>query len=374
LLAAILAWTTLPLWRAKPITAEGEASAGKDPAPINKVERRWSTVLVALAVPALAVGMYAKLSNWNWDAATARAADQLNVEEMLRSLEKKLEANPDNAAGWIMLGRSYVQLERFARGVDAYQHAYDLTKGDNIEAITGLGEALALMEPATLGGRAGQLFDEALAKDPRDARALWYGGMAALQNGQMKVGRDRFALLLEAENIPPDMRTMLQSQVEELNGQLGEAGNVVGNAGGSGPSAPATQPPSPPAATQAEPAAGAQQQRSVKVSIKLAPNLKQQVTGPLRLFVLARDPAGGGPPLAVQRHSSDQLPMMVTLTEADAMIPARTIASVQRVTIVARLSRTGAPQAQSGDFFGEATHEFGKNTETVQITIDQRVP
>jgi cytochrome c-type biogenesis protein CcmH len=391
MLAVILAWTTLPLWRAQPVTTEGNAPAGKvkgkgkgkesaakdqDQAPTSKVERRWSTVVVALAVPALAVGMYGKLSNWDWDAASARSTDQVNVEEMLRSLEQKLEANPDNAQGWLMLGRSYMQLRRYARGVDAYQHAYDLTKGENIEAITGLGEALIMVEPAALAGRAGQLFDDALAKDPRDTRALWFGGMAALQTGQLRVSRDRFVLLLEVENLPEDMRTMLQGQVAELNGQLGEAGNVVpnaGTAGGSGPSVASAEPANPPAVPQAEPAAGGQQ-RTIKVSIKLAPNLKQQVTAPLRMFVLARDPSAPGPPLAVQRHSSDQLPMTVTLSESDAMTPARTLASAQRVTIVARLSVSGMPQQQSGDFFGEATYEFGKNTGTVQITIDQRVP
>jgi cytochrome c-type biogenesis protein CcmH len=329
------------------------------------------------------VAMYGKLSNWDWDAATARATDQLNVEEMVRSLEKKLEANPDNLSGWLMLGRSYVQLNRFARGVDAYQHAYDLSKGENIEAVTGLGEALVMMEPTTLAGRAGKLFDEALLKDPRDTRALWYGGMAALQTGQLRVSRDRFVMLLEAENIPEGMRNMLQSQVEDLNGQLGEAGNVVPNAGnagnaatagGSGPAVASAEPASPPAVAQAEPAAGGQTRRAIKVAIKLAPSLKSQVTAPLRMFVLARDPSAPGPPLAVQRHSSEQLPMTVTLTESDAMTPARTLAGAQRVTIVARLSVSGMPQQQSGDFFGEATYEFGKNTGTVQITIDQRVP
>ena len=42
--------------------------------------------------------------------------------------------------------------------------------------------------------------------------------------------------------------------------------------------------------------------------------------GPLPLFILARDPAAGGPPLAVQRHSSSDLPLTVELSERDAMI------------------------------------------------------
>lgn len=366
-LAVVLAWITLPLWRAKAVAAEGEVAPAKR-------ERRLSTALVALLVPALAVGMYAKLSNWDWDAANASVSEKMNVEEMLSQLEKKLESNPKNVDGWLMLGRSYTQLGRFGRAADAYQQAYDLTKGENVQAITGLGEALALTDEASLGGRAGQLFDEALRKDPNDAKALWYGGMAALQTGRLRDGRDRLQLLLQAENIPEEMRGMLQTKVEELNGELGEAGNVVPPSASAAAAAEAPSAPPPAASPKAEPAASAAGQRVVKVSIKLAPDIQKQLGEAVPLFVLARDPAAGGPPLAVQRHSSTQLPLTISLTEGDAMIPTRTIASVPRVQIVARLSRSGAPQARSGDFFGEATYEFGKNTGTVQITIDQRVP
>ena len=96
------------------------------------------------------------------------------------------------------------------------------------------------------------------------------------------------------------------------------------------------------------------------------------------LFILARDPAAGGPPLAVQRHSSSDLPLTVELSERDAMIAARTIASVPRVQVVARLSRSGTPQAQSGDYYGEAEYDFSKNPgaggNTLNITIDRAVP
>ena len=96
------------------------------------------------------------------------------------------------------------------------------------------------------------------------------------------------------------------------------------------------------------------------------------------LFILARDPSAGGPPLAVQRHSSADLPLTVELSERDAMIAARTIASVPRVQVVARLSRSGTPQAQSGDYYGEAEYDFSKNSgaggSTLNITIDRTVP
>jgi cytochrome c-type biogenesis protein CcmH len=92
------------------------------------------------------------------------------------------------------------------------------------------------------------------------------------------------------------------------------------------------------------------------------------------LFILARDPDAGGPPLAVQRHSSSEAPLTIELSERDAMMPTRTIASVPKVQVVARLSRSGTPQAQSGDFFGEASYEFANGAGTLNIIVDRTVP
>lgn len=92
------------------------------------------------------------------------------------------------------------------------------------------------------------------------------------------------------------------------------------------------------------------------------------------LFILARDPGAGGPPLAVQRHSSTDLPLNIELSERDAMIPTRSIAGVPKVVVVARLSRSGAPQAQSGDLYGEAEYEFGTSSGPLTIMIDRSVP
>jgi cytochrome c-type biogenesis protein CcmH len=352
MLAAALVWLTLPLLRPKaPVDAAS-----------TRTERRTASIVVAISLSAVAVAMYVGLSNWNWKAVETETAKNASVEDMLKSLEAKLAANPKDVDGWLLLGRSYTALSRFGRAADAYQQAYDLTRGENVDAIIGLGEALALTDEASLSGRAGQLFDAALQKAPNHPKALWYGSMAALQANNLKLGRDRLQLML-AQNPPEQIRGVIERQVQDLNAQLGE-----GPAAATTP--PGMQPPAPNAAT----AAPSGQSRSIKVAVKIAPDIQKQLSGALPLFVLARDPQAGGPPLAVQRHSSAEAPLNLELSERDAMIATRTIASVPRVKVVARLSKTGAPQAQSGDFYGEADYEFAKDTGTLQITIDRSVP
>lgn len=340
MVAAALLWLIVPLLRAK--HTEGE--------PVRKGERRISAVAVAIAVPVLAAGMYAGLSNWDWDTVAADTARSAQLDDLLRQLEARLAANPEDAKGWILLGQANLSMQRMPRAIEAYQRAYDLSRGENVDAIIGLGESLAMADEKALSGRAGQLFDEALTRAPNHPKALWYGSMAALQSGNLHKGRDRLQLLL-AQGPPQELRSMLERQVQDLNQQIAEAekGGVTSEG-------------SPPATA-----------RSIRVAVTLSPAIQQTLREPRTLFVLARDPAGG-PPLAAKRMSSSALPLTVELTERDAMIPTRTLASAQRVEVVARLSKSGTPQAQSGDYFGQTDYEFGKDTGTVNILIDQTVP
>jgi cytochrome c-type biogenesis protein CcmH len=350
MIAAALLWILLPLWRTKAAGAED-----------FRTERRASAIVIAVFVPALAAGLYMTLSKWNWNQVAAEVAQGQQMDELLEQLRAKLDKNPSNVEGWLLLGKSYVKLERNALAVDAFQHAYDQSKGENLEAILGLAEALAMTDEASLQGRAGRLLETALAKAPNDPRALWYGGIAALQAGDLRLGRDRFQQLL-ALNPPAEARSVIERQIQDLNQQLGEAGQgaPAAGAGAEGAVAPAAH-------------------RSIKVAVSIAPQIRDQLKGgPLPLFVLARDPSAAGPPLAVQRHSSSDLPLTIELSERDAMIAARTIATVPRVQIVARLSRSGTPQAQSGDFYGQADYDFSKNAAagaaTLNIIIDRAVP
>ena len=65
----------------------------------------------------------------------------VDVGAMVMRLRDKLEANPDNPQGWLLLGRSYMNLERYDEAVDAYKKAIILIP-DNIEAQQALNNAL----------------------------------------------------------------------------------------------------------------------------------------------------------------------------------------------------------------------------------------
>lgn len=370
MLAAAALWLLVPLWRPRPAMTTGasaSAPAGTPPAR----ERLIAGIAVGL-LPILAILMYVSLSQWDWRGVEEAAQHTAEMDDLLRQLEQKLAQNPSDIEGWLLLGRSNTGMGRYSRAVDAYERAYELSQGRNVEALVGLGEALVLSDETTLTTRARALFEEALRKAPDHPKALWYGSIAALQADELRLGRDRLQRLL-AQNPPDELRGVIERQIQDLDQQLaGQAEAAARDVAASGTAAQGSI-----GSTTANLSVESDMaaQRRVRVTVTLAAALREQLKEPLPLFILARDPSGG-PPLAAQRHSSADLPLTIELSERDAMVPTHTIAQRSEIQVVARVSRHGSPQAQSGDLYGEADYTFGTRSDdsVLNITIDRIVP
>jgi cytochrome c-type biogenesis protein CcmH len=269
-----------------------------------------------------------------------------DVEEMVSSLASRLQENPNDLAGWKMLGRSYFNLRNFPGAIAAFERAVELEEGGDGQTLTDLGEAILYSDGATIVGRAGDLFENALALSPNNPKALFYGGMAAIQRGDKELGANRWEALL-ATSPPPNVQDILRQQIAELRGEI------------PGPAPVATAPPPADAGVDVQISLGEE---------ALAANLTDTT-----VFVIARDPAQPSPPIAAVRRRLSELPTVVSIGDADAMIPGRVPSGFARLEIIARVSLAGQPIAASGDWFGDAIIETA-DSNSVQITINQKVP
>jgi cytochrome c-type biogenesis protein CcmH len=293
---------------------------------------------------------------------------------MVSNLARRLESNPNDLEGWLMLGRSYSVLEQYELAERAYQRADRLAGGKSAEALVGMAEALTLLDEKELDGRAGQYLEKALELDPKSGKAQFYGAAAALRRGDLKLARQRFTNLL-ALDPPENIKPILQQQIAAIDQKLGVApasGATPGQGGASPPLANANAGAgSPSSGSDASPAAG-KPAPPVRVKVTLSAKLSGEVPSSAPLFVLVRDPRQAGPPLAVKRLTS-QFPQTVELTTADSMLPGHTYAAGQLVEVVARVSRSGSPIGASGDPFGLAAHRVGEGG-IVDIVIDHVTP
>jgi cytochrome c-type biogenesis protein CcmH len=309
----------------------------------------WTALAAAGLLVIGSAALYVTWSNWPWRAAPVADTPQ----SMVARLARRLEHDPTDLNGWLMLGRSYTALQEYPLAVRAFGRAVQLSDGKNAEALSGQAEALALSDESELDGRAGRLFEQALALEPDSAKALFFGAAVAARRGDLPLARQRFAKLLSL-NPPQPIRPMIEQQIAAIDEKLSATPT----------SAAALQQGRPAAAD----AAGAP---TVRVNVTVSPSLAS-AAGAAPLFVFVRDPAQGGPPLAVKRLDS-HFPQSVALSPADSMVPGRAFAAGQSVQVVARIARSGSPIATSGDPFGEVTYRVGQDG-LVSLVIDRLTP
>jgi len=312
-----------------------------------------------------AAALYASWSNWSWPAADPAAAQ--TPAEMVSKLARRLESEPGDVQGWLMMGRSYAALGQFPLAARAYQRADRLEGGRSVEALTGWAEALALGNEQELAGRAGRLFEKALEIEPTSPKALFFGAVAAQRRGELPLAMSRFETLL-AGSPADNVRPLIEQQVAALKAAIAgvPVAAVATPPAGAAPAANVAQG----AAAGASPVAtGAVE---VRVRIRAAPALAAQIPAGAPLFVFVRIPGQPGPPVAVKRLQAS-LPQLVELTPADAMMGGSGFAAGDQVEVTARIALGGQPTASAGDPFGRLGYEVGRDGEK-ELVIDRLTP
>ncbi len=330
LVACALALVVLPLFRKR----EGRQNAPS------------AAIVTAVTLPVVAYMFYVTVSNFDWSAPQRQAAAQAapaeqgtSLPEAVRSLEARLVESPEDIGGWLLLGRSYMQLQRLPDARRAFSTAYQLEPSN--DAKLSLAEIDIIQDRANLGGQAGLAVEQVLAEEPDNQKALFYGGMAAMLRGDNELVVTRWQKLLDMS--PPDqIRGILEQQLAQL-----------------GAAAPVQEP--------IEPVGN-----GIAVSVSIADELRDQIGANAVLFLLARQPNMPGPPIAAVRASARELPTSLRISDDNAMVAGRTITGLQSVELVARVSNGGGPIAASGDLFGEVIWSASDDS-SVDIVIDQIV-
>lgn len=332
---AALAFVTVPLWRQRQVTG-GWSPLG--------------SVAAALLVPA-AVGLYLGIGTWDGQSSPGTANTALPpMTELVESLDARLQEQPDDPAGWYLLGQSYMTLSRYADARRAFREGMARDPAPGIDMKLAFAEAETLTDPQALMGEAGEIFEQALEIQPDNPTALWYGGLSAAATERPGVARQRWSRLLQLDP-PQAMRDVLEQHLDALGGIA----------------APVEDPP--PQLAQTEPAAGLE----IRLRITLGEGLDSAgaATSPgAALFIFARAPEGG-PPVAVIREAASSIPGEFSLSDANNMLPGRSLADFDALTIVARISASGQPTEQPGDVYGEVLYTPEEGGAIIDLALDR---
>jgi cytochrome c-type biogenesis protein CcmH len=174
------------------------AAGGSQPAPVSSTARPL-TLLIALLLPSLATIVYLSLGSPDQSglqgAVTETRGQLPPIGEATAQLAKRLEQQPDDLEGWLLLGRSYRSLERHAQAARAFGRALAIKGGDaNIHVE--YGQALVASADGMITAAAKAAFEQALKLEPGHPGARYYLGLNDLRDGRPQQAYDRWLALV----------------------------------------------------------------------------------------------------------------------------------------------------------------------------------
>ncbi|WP_166265255.1 c-type cytochrome biogenesis protein CcmI [Marinobacter caseinilyticus] len=328
--------------------------------------RRTSARVVALAglilIPVVSVTLYQQwgamddVEQWLAMQQVSEAGEgrKAQVAQLTDQLRARLTTNPDNPEGWAMLGRTYMNMERYPDAAWAFTQLAQQVA----EAPTQQATALGLAAQARFFESQGAMTDvvtqaivAARAINPDEVNSLGLLGIHAFEQKQFEDAIDYWERIAEVAPNHPQLPSIRQG-IEQAYQRLGRE-------------APASAP---------MVAAGVSD-LGVTVRVTLDDSLVDQVPAETTLFVFARRPGAKSVPLAVVRRTAADLPLQLRLSDEFSMAPSAKISDAEEVVITARLSPSGNAIPQPGDWQGATATPVAvtDGREPVPLRIDQQL-
>jgi cytochrome c-type biogenesis protein CcmH len=178
------------------------------PSSVNTTLRRAVAVIAFVGLPLIAVAFYLPLGSPRLpdfplsQRAQAPGASQ-PLDNLVAQVEAHLEKNPTDGRGWNVLAPVLARLGRFDDAVRAYRNSITYN-GDSASRRADLGEAIAATSGGVVTSEAKAEFERAVAMDAEDAKASYFLGLAAEQDGRLNEAASIWrAMLAKAPQAAP---------------------------------------------------------------------------------------------------------------------------------------------------------------------------
>lgn len=260
------------------------------------------------------------------EQATHRPTTPHSLEEAIVQLRAALARHPEQTEGWVLLGRSLYNQQKFAEARDAFARAVALRPDEPDVLVAAAQSRMLANDSGRPDPEAIHLLEHALVAQPDHQRARWLLGVMQRQAGEPATASATWEPLLSVV----DAKTR-PGLLEQINAARQEA---------------KLQPIQAPVTPATDAASG----KHIPVRVSLDPEFakRAELHGGSSVFVIAR--ATDTPmPVAVEKHTLRELPLTITLDDSDSPMPTRTLSSLDTVQVLARLSRSGNAMRQPDD-------------------------
>ena len=276
-----------------------------------------------------------------------------DLQTFALGLRTKLVDTPEDATGWMLLGRVSGAMNRVDSAIQAFEMSLKFDP-NNVGTLSSYAQALLMTGQEQQVLQAKQALLQILDLEPNNTNAMGVLAIAASELGDKLLALENWQRLVAfIPDTDPNFAAVnqrilqLQSELDQDNQQL----------------------------AQNQPNLTADNLSSTRVSVTI--NISDELQAKLPengfLFVFAQESSGQMKmPAAVVKIPLGEFPVVVELSNSNAMTPNYTLSQLQQAKLVARVSIDGNGTESAGDFQGELITTLRANEMTKEIITINR--
>lgn len=140
----------------------------------------------------------------------------LNLEGMAIQLERKLEANPENLDGWMLLAKTYYEIQQYPKALIAFKKAANLAPND-ANLLADYADIMVLNNKGVFDGKSEKIIDQALSANPEHPKALMLKATVLFNHKDYKGAILIWKKLLKVEAVPESIKADIKDNIEEAS-------------------------------------------------------------------------------------------------------------------------------------------------------------
>jgi cytochrome c-type biogenesis protein CcmH len=183
--------------------------------------RRIAAVLALVGLPAVGIALYLPLGSPRLPdfplAERGRGGGEQSLDALVAKVEQHLKQNPSDGRGWSVLAPVLVRQGRFDDAIQAYRNSITYN-GDSAERRADLGEVMVASAGGVVTADAKAEFDHALALDAHEAKASYFLGLSAEQDGRGSDAAAIWQAMLDRGPADAPWRPLVQAALSRVNG------------------------------------------------------------------------------------------------------------------------------------------------------------
>ena len=282
----------------------------------------------------------------------------LYSRDLIEVLRAAVKETPDNPTYWFVLAQQESRAQNYRQAAEAFAQAQILVP-DDITLLAERTKAEMYAAGLQVNEKIKGLISQVLDRDPHNGSVNGTLGIVAYRAQQYAEAVNFWSRALKGSSLSSQDAQLYQSGITQARALLAGRGQSA---------EPAVR-----ASTVSQADDVNSDSLAIDVNVTLADGL--DVPNNTILFVFIRQAGGPPMPVVVERTQVGVLPTTFRMDDSKVMIPGRSLADFPSVEVVARVSFTGQPTAQPGDY--EAT--FGPVSPAeldgpISLVISKRVP